>query len=726
MIRLGVRFLILSLVALLVISLLPACSGAPSAQPTTGAPQLTQPPGQPTKPTAQTLAGLTVGQATAVTSTSVAPSGGKIVVDKPGDALNGLTVNVPTGAYDAATKFAISQQAVEGHSYGDQMTPVSPLITIDNGGAFANEAMSVRIPIKASSDKFTMAFHYDPASGHLEALPVVDTDEGTVTVLSKHFSPVIAFAFDKAYLSSLNIDTGFKRGVDDWNLKNAGSSLSPQGFCEGMCLTAMWYFENEKGISGEPLWSQNPVGPGPSAQTPNFWQDDDWAIKLASVAQTTVQPQRGDLYYQVAGAIENEGQQIAATTGITYTRQMNRLQFYAFAAAFAANENSPAKPKPRPKPQLMLIGSPISKTGHAMVCYAIKGRTLLVADPNFPGDESWFGNEIVYDDGNGGVDGKDGAFEPYKSADSLSGLLDGKFNFYSHIWFGGTTALVQNQKLAGLWNQFRAGTVQGKFPEYGLRVLEFNDKAEIVDEYDLDRLEGITTDRKFIGIEPAEPFQGNLDIYRLDEVLQFEKSYSPGKPSQAKPTKTILPDANIIELKPGENMLGLYVSDKNGAWVGFDWVKVTYRNISGRWDGTLTVTKAEVTRDFYVDDPFTGKPKGMQIKKEECDKNTNSLLGKAQPISIELTPETSQKGAMLFVSATDGKEQKSQPFPYQLKDDVLTSEYTQGQGVLRFEGRIKSDVDKLVLDGQWVITASEDGSVLLEVDAAINVSKPMK
>jgi hypothetical protein len=50
----------------------------------------------------------TIGKAVEVASETIGTDGGVIKVNKPGDPLDGLTVEVPEGAYDNAATFTIS------------------------------------------------------------------------------------------------------------------------------------------------------------------------------------------------------------------------------------------------------------------------------------------------------------------------------------------------------------------------------------------------------------------------------------------------------------------------------------------------------------------------------------------------------------------------------------------------------------------------------------------
>ena len=69
----------------------------------------------------------------------VGAEGAEIIVDKPGDPLNGLMIEVPAGAYDDNKTFVISEAKIDQHGLGPDFNPVAPMIIVSNGGGDANE-----------------------------------------------------------------------------------------------------------------------------------------------------------------------------------------------------------------------------------------------------------------------------------------------------------------------------------------------------------------------------------------------------------------------------------------------------------------------------------------------------------------------------------------------------------------------------------------------------------
>jgi len=510
---------------------------------------------------ARGAAGFVLGPPVEVANASVDPSGGSIGVRKPGDELDGLSLDVPQGAYPSKVAVTISERAITGHSLGPSVTVLSPLISVENGGAVADQPMTLRIPIKLPKGNIPLAFFVDP-SGGLEALPLLDYDDSSITTITRHFTDLAVLSEPETTINNLKVDTGFKLGADDWNLKNMGSYLAPQGYCKGMCLTAMWYREHEKASSGASLWRQNPSGPGLSAQTPHFWQDDAFAIRLVSLVQASAShTERGELYDIVSDYFVAE----AGKKGLP--RPSARIQFYAFAIALDITR----------KPQLMIADVLGKPSPHALVCYAIENQTLYVSDPNIAGKPGPSGNTVQYENA-GGSEG-DGRFLPYTSAQNTTDLQEGRFTRYDSFDFYGSYALVDAAKIATYWSAFTSGTIgRDQFPSYAVKLLALEEDLSVADEYELNLLTGDTVDRKRIGLTLSTSSGGQLDVYRFEDVLAFERSYDPDRPRWPMPS-----DTNIIELNPGDNWLGLYVrtpySEGDGtswAWAGFDWVDVVY------------------------------------------------------------------------------------------------------------------------------------------------------
>jgi len=504
---------------------------------------------------------LSVGaDATTVGESTVPPSGGVVAISKPGDPLDGLAIEVPAGAFGAPVTFRVARRDITGLSLGEGFAIASPLVAVDDGGAgYAGEILTVRIPSRLAPGHFPLAIYYDPATGAMEGLPAVAADDASVTVLTRHFSDVAILDVDPNVLDRLDPATGFALGRDDWGIKNAGSALSPGGYCGGMVLTEAWAFDPSSATQGTPLFDQHPNGLGPGLETPHFWQDDATAIRLASVVQVDVHPVRGKVYDKVSSFLEKR-------TAAGSDRPFNAIQFYSFVAALHAFK----------QPQIAHLDDPQGRASHFVLVYGERAGRLLVADPNTPGGTSPLGGTIDY---TAGAAGADGTFAAYVSAESAWDLLLKRFNRYSVITFAGSSALADLPRLASLWGQFGDGTIgRSRFPAYSLRVSELTSDLEIATEYPLDRTSGARSERRLIRVELDSPFDGRLSVFRWEAVQAWEASYEPGISTSPSPLPTVN-GVNIIDLRPGTNLLGFYVEVPSGqdwTWAGFDWVTITY------------------------------------------------------------------------------------------------------------------------------------------------------
>ncbi|MCG2768195.1 MAG: hypothetical protein L6435_07410 [Anaerolineae bacterium] len=228
---------------------------------------------------------LDLGDAVSVAAGTIGPGGGTIEVSAPGDPLDGLSIEVPPGAYADNVSFEITSREVVAHDLGQHFNPVSPLIEIRGGEALADELLTMTIPIEISADEFAMAFAYDAGSGEVEGLALLESTADSVTVVTRDISRdvlVSAILVDDLYGDK---ETGFVHGVDDWYFPNYGSFISPGGHCAGQSISAMYYFIEELGSS---LYGKYDNYDNRYRDTPTLWADDELGYRLASVTQESL------------------------------------------------------------------------------------------------------------------------------------------------------------------------------------------------------------------------------------------------------------------------------------------------------------------------------------------------------------------------------------------------------------------------------------------------------
>ena len=390
---------------------------------------------------------VSTGPSLIVGSQVVGASGGRVKVEKPGDPLDGFEIQIPAGAYSSDRQFNISSAPISGHDFGEYFQPLSPLITIENGGEYSNGLMTVRIPVEIPPDYFAMAFYYDEETGSLEGIPFVSADETSVTVATRHFSNLTVSGIENAVLDALleaGIDSGFRPGADDWQFTNYGSYIAPGGHCAGQSLTALWYYcERPDGVDPF-LWGLYDKN-GKEPATPDLWADDSYGYRFASTVHEDINWSsfENDFMFELRGASDE-------------------LAFKAFAYGMQLTG----------EPQEVGIYSSAGG-GHDMICYRVDRGNLYIADPNYPGNTE---RRIEY---------SNGSFKPYNSGANAAEIEAGNGKAYETIQYCAKTATIDWARIAARWNEFKAGTIgNDRFPAYQIVVVDDENNAEpLVDGY---------------------------------------------------------------------------------------------------------------------------------------------------------------------------------------------------------------------------------------------------
>jgi len=445
----------------------------------------------------------------------VSTAGGTVTVDKPGDPLNGLQITVPADAYTDGRTFKISSAPITMNTFGNGVNPISPMISVENGGGSAATAMTLTVPLQVPEGHSVIWYYYDPKSGTLEAAPVIAIEKDSVTVSITHFSE----GFFSSIVESLipnEIDSGFRPGTDSWQFENPTTYVS-NGICEGMSMGAMWYYFTRPDGSEKSLYGRYDNNGKPNPPTPSIWHDDALAIRFCSVVHnygTRVMPEV-PVWNPTAnagkGAAENQTTRdwwikLQEAHGDNLTRRL-------FETSMLATH----------EPQMVYI---YGDGGHAMVVYKVVDGTLFIYDPNIPG-------------GTGEIKWANGRYLPYRGAFASD---------WGEVTYISKSTTVKNWDTIGsFWGQLKDGTVGiGVFPAYKLMVVDDKgDKDEFRDGYE-------TTDGS-IKLELDNP-QLKFDVYSADPLFLE----SPKKLSAAA-------DGKYYLTNQGETMLGIYVTGQNGA-----------------------------------------------------------------------------------------------------------------------------------------------------------------
>jgi len=395
----------------------------------------------------------------------VTPEGTTIEIDRPGDPLNGLSLNVPAGSYTETLNFRISYTQIKSHSFGEAFNPLTPLITIDNGGSYSDEVMTVKIPVTVPEGHFAMGFLYNEASGMLEGLPSIAQDHNSITVATRHFSSIVISMVSDALLKK-DLDSGFRPGADDWQFVNHGSYIAPDGHCSGQSTTAMWYFCTRPNGAGQPLYNRYDNN-GDKPATPKFQYDDSLGYRFASVIQK-----------------ESSWDSISRKFTKDYVAHSDETTLKMFAYAMQLTG----------EPQMVEIWNTQIGGGHAMIVYRITNGKLYIADPNYPGATD---RTIEY---------ANSEFKPYNSGANADEIAKGNGKAYDRIVYVAKTALIDWGKIATRWQEFKDKTIGNNlFSAYN--IVWYDD-----DGFDWSLTDGIVTNKSLLVIGPTS---NNRDIYAV-------------------------------------------------------------------------------------------------------------------------------------------------------------------------------------------------------------------
>ncbi len=486
---------------------------------------------------------LELEETTTVGSATVGANGSLLFINTPDDPLDGLEIDIPVGAYQEETGFTVSYSPIISHSGNENLNPVTPLISIENGGEYADEIISVKIPVTIEDGYHYMAFYYDETTDRLEGIPELEHDEKSLTIATRHFSKIMVNRIDiaKAFIYGA-FGSDYQVTKDNWQFKNPGTYLSPGGICSGMSVASLYYYLEKKKKLGEPqLFGHYDNG------VAGFGLDDEQAIKLCSTAQWYEEN-----YQSLSYAYwYNLGKQKSA-----------KWTYFMFCHAILLTG----------EPQYVSIFPPDDSAGHALVVYKKSGNDLYVADPNLPNDKNvkiefeWDDSEIF----------TDGHFKPFESQWNTG---TDKINF-TEIFYSGQTAVVEWKDLNELWQKIDNQTVGKNFPDYDLKIIE---KDATGTERESILTEGYKTTSSVVQVK--------IETYEFDPRLTAFYAASTVTNNETEIVE--------INLNEGKNEIGFYVeaemySDvtkkKEWAWTDFKYVTIEREKENAQTEASISVT----------------------------------------------------------------------------------------------------------------------------------------
>jgi hypothetical protein len=514
---------------------------------------------------------LAIGRPVSLATATIDVGGGSVVVNKPGQALHNLTIDIPPDAYDRRVSFTIQAHEITGHKLGPYFNPVTPLIAVDNGGDLAGEPMLITIPVNVAADQFALAFYYDRRTGALEGLTPVEVRDGEIVAATRRFSDIVVSAVQVDELSAaFAIDTGFRPGYDDWQFPNHGSYVAPRGHCAGQAISALWYFyERRTNNNARPLYGR--YDNNGRYGTIDFWEDDSWGIRLSSVVQQELNwahPTRRML--------------------LDYRGHNDPLTWMAFGYVLLLTR----------KPQYVGIASSTSGGAHAIIVYRMDQDGLYVADPNYPGQE----RRIAY---------RDGRFEPYHSGASATIIAAGGGTAYDKIGYFPLTRWVDWEQIGQRWAELENGQVGDDYFDGYLLVYRAGEAPGTA----WTPLEDVLVTDEAETAKPGAQYQGKLRVtLRLQNARM---SLYRGTDLVDRATVTPQNYAGLtVDLQDGVNDLGFLVemmhqeTNPTTGVIHLTWEYVDFRrvtviynseDITGEWQGHFVIDEADKLTQFVED-----------------------------------------------------------------------------------------------------------------------------
>lgn len=527
-----------------------------------------------------------------VATQSIAISGGTVSVNASGSEINGMTISIPPNSYTRAKSFVISAAKITKHSFGEHFNPISPLIHIENGGGYADEIMEITIPIDLPQGHFAMGFFYDETTGNLEGIPVIELNQNSITLATRHFMsrdelrkgevdlknlPIDFSAASKILITSISeealkdiktITSKFKPGTDDFEFPNYGSYLSPKGHCAGQSISMMYYYTELKTKGADPLH-------GTYQKLDNIWQDNPNGYRLASVVQQ-------DLKW--------DGKLQETLLRIRKSPDEHYLSWNSFAYSMLLTSS----------PQYVGL-SRSGGGGHAIVAHRIslEKNTLYVTDPNWPGEE----HEILF---------TNGSFAPYRSSQNSNDQVG---RLYESVGYTAVSALIDWDKVAKRFKEFESLTIGNNtpnaFPDYTIMVKGDQDQV-LNDNFTIN-----ADTLRLVAICPSAEMAFIVDNTNLINMSVFTDD---GKLSNVHEGK----GQNYVLLQKGLNTLGFYIFGWRSGIVDAN-DKLYEQFIDFKWfniyNSTLSIDPNPIMGEPNENVTITARPMGSAPKNAKYEWN---------------------------------------------------------------------------------------------------------
>ncbi len=501
---------------------------------------------------------------------AVQPSENKTLeITDSNSSVKGLKLEVLQGSYEGKTDFEIITSEIDEHKFGPSFQPITPIISIKNGGEYAKEVMTLTIPIALPEGYFASAFYYDRKTGKLEGIPTYELEKNKIVIKTLHFSDLVVSIIDINEVSGdVIIDTNFLPGVDDWQFTNYGSSIATGGHCAGQAISAMYYYLEKRLVLGERAlygrYDNNDRGYG----TIDFPWDDSWGYRLASSVQKDINWQTNTFkIMKELGGIENN------------------LTMMSFAHAMLLTG----------EPQFVGLSKTYESGGHAIIAYKLDKNGLYVADPNFPGEERL----IPY---SGGVLG------PYYSAENAEQIESGEAKAYDIVAYLAKTSMIPWSQVGARFTELDKKSVGNDlFKNYTIEVREIDEKGReswvpLVDNFETstEKTARVTIQTANGVVHLEDKLHIRMTPQATDLAIQLVEGTDIVKGAYADSSEPF-----IIDLVEGVKEIGLLAVQEIGE--DFFYVDMQRYNIinnevdiTGAYEGMFVVEEAGPAVEFLI------------------------------------------------------------------------------------------------------------------------------
>lgn len=317
-----------------------------------------------------------------------------------------IKIIVPPLSYKKKVTFTVHAQKIKENKYGENVTPLTDLITIDCGGEIASKIITIQMPVITPIDSFSMPFFYHSDKNELEGIPIISYDGKVMELATRRMGAFLISAVPTSKLTG-DFTSNFLPGRDDWDFPNYGTATTSGGQYLGQTLSSLWYFYEQRPTSSQ-LWGRF-----------NSKQDKEQKIWYDNVA--------GILF---ALSVEGKSDWFKMTDELKKMKlPQNTRSYYSLCYSLLVTK----------APQLIEL---ITDEGYRLpiIAYRISDSKVHFSDPNFPGELTR--TTLMNDD----------VYKSYSTGYSLLKTKSGEEkHFHSYVYLG-VRALVNWESIDSAWN----------------------------------------------------------------------------------------------------------------------------------------------------------------------------------------------------------------------------------------------------------------------------------